>query len=113
MGKGIAVEFKKRFGRVDELLQQKKDVGDFAFIKSENRYVFYLVTKQRYFHKPSLKSLQAALQQLKLLATKLEVTSVSMPRIGSGLDQLDWKSVSESIMDTFNESGIKIRVYTL
>jgi hypothetical protein len=49
MGKGIAVEFKKRFGGVRELeavLTQHGcwDEGGYAY------YIYYLVTKELYYH---------------------------------------------------------------
>ena len=32
MGKGVAVKFKEKFGKVNELKAQKKDVGEVAYI---------------------------------------------------------------------------------
>lgn len=46
MGKGIATEFKKRFGGVADLKAQKKDVGDVAVLQRSGRFVYYLVRDQ-------------------------------------------------------------------
>ncbi len=45
MGAGIAVEFKKRYGSIQVLLQQKKEVGQVAVLQKE-RLIFYIVTKE-------------------------------------------------------------------
>lgn len=54
MGKGIAIEFKKRFGGVDELKRQKAGVGGLAVLLRDNRPIYYLVTKEKYWNKPTL-----------------------------------------------------------
>ena len=45
MGKGIAVESKKRFGEVDELVSQGIRTGGLAVLQSTGRYINYLVSK--------------------------------------------------------------------
>lgn len=64
MGKGIAAIFKERFGQVESLLSQKKTVGKVACVTSEKRSVYYLVTKERYYQKPSYETLKLALVAL-------------------------------------------------
>ncbi|XP_017600855.1 PREDICTED: O-acetyl-ADP-ribose deacetylase 1-like, partial [Corvus brachyrhynchos] len=43
MGAGIAVLFKKKFGGVQELLDQKKKTGEVAVLRRDDRYIYYLV----------------------------------------------------------------------
>ena len=45
MGAGIVVEFKKRFGRVNELIQQNVKVGECCMLENNNYIIFYLITK--------------------------------------------------------------------
>ncbi|GAB5571493.1 ADP-ribose glycohydrolase OARD1 isoform X1 [Prionailurus iriomotensis] len=42
MGAGIAVLFKKKFGGVQELLNQQKKSGEVAVLKRDGRYIYYL-----------------------------------------------------------------------
>lgn len=112
MGKGIAAEFKKRFGGLKELQDQNKDIGDVATLERE-RYVFYMITKERYFHKPTYANFETSLTKLRDLALQAGVKSLSMPKIGCGLDKLDWNRVSDMLRRLFKNSGIKITVYTL
>jgi hypothetical protein len=48
---------------------------------------------------------------LELCKAKL-VTKLAMPRIGTGLDDLEWHLVARIINDVFSSSNIKITVYT-
>jgi len=94
MGKGIAVHFKQRFGQVEALQRQDGSIGDTVYVRIPSlvatpRYAFYLITKARYYQKPTYKTLTAALRSLRAICTKLGVESVSMPRIGCGLDRLE------------------------
>uniref|UniRef100_A0A3B3WLT1 Macro domain-containing protein n=1 Tax=Poecilia mexicana TaxID=48701 RepID=A0A3B3WLT1_9TELE len=43
MGAGIAVMFKKKFGRVSELKDQKKLPGQCAVLAHDQRFIYYLV----------------------------------------------------------------------
>ncbi|XP_029801143.1 ADP-ribose glycohydrolase OARD1 isoform X2 [Suricata suricatta] len=45
MGAGIAVLFKKKFGGVQELLNQQKKSGEVAVLKRDGRYIYYLTDK--------------------------------------------------------------------
>lgn len=114
MGKGIAVEFKRRFGMVSVLLNQKKGVGEVAYIEDEKRgYIFYLITKKYYWQKPKLESLIKALHNLKDICLTKDVKLLSLPLIGCGLDRLDWGEVSEAIKSIFEDTDIEINIYKL
>jgi hypothetical protein len=50
------VLFKNKFGRVNELKQQRQDVGGVAYLQTDGklcRNVYYLITKQNYWEKPT------------------------------------------------------------
>ncbi|KAJ6659860.1 hypothetical protein lerEdw1_018316 [Lerista edwardsae] len=80
MGAGIASIFKKKFGGVQELLKQQKKTGEVAVLKRDNRYVYYLITKNKYFHKPTYDNLWKSLEAMKSHCLKNAVTHISMPR---------------------------------
>lgn len=113
MGKGIAVLFKKRFGSVPALLDQKKKTGEVAVLKRPQRYIYYLITKNRAFQKPTYESLQNSLEAMKKHCISNGVTCISMPRIGCGLDKLNWNAVAARIQDVFKDTNIVITVYSL
>jgi len=111
MSKGIAVEFKKRFSRVDELLSHHPRIGKCYYLFEKQRIIFYLVTKPKYYHKPSYRSLEESLRNLRDLCERFNISELAMPKIGCGLDQLDWGITSRIIDQVFENSSIKLTVY--
>jgi O-acetyl-ADP-ribose deacetylase (regulator of RNase III) len=111
MGKGIAVQFKSKFGQIDNLKKQKKVTGQVAYITTNDRHIFYLITKKKYFEKPTYESLYLSLVELRDLCKQLNITSLSMPKIGCGLDRLDWSLVKMHIEHIFKGTNIQINVY--
>lgn len=75
--------------------------------------VFNLVTKHRYFEKPTYESLEDTLYNMKEIAIEKDITKISMPKIGCGLDKLDWESVKELIEEVFEDTDIEIVIYSL
>jgi hypothetical protein len=114
MGSGIARQFKRIFGRVDELHQQKKQVGDVAVLALNGRYIYYLITKEIYSQKPTIGTLTSALKNMMAHAIDHGVTAISMPRIGCGLDRLKWSEVEPLLINLFPIDGkLKVTIYTL
>ncbi|XP_020315191.1 ADP-ribose glycohydrolase OARD1-like isoform X1 [Oncorhynchus kisutch] len=113
MGAGIAVKFKKQFSGVDELKKQKKVPGQCAVLKRNKRFVYYLITKEKYSHKPTYDNLRQSLVDMKSHCLQNGVTGISMPRIGCGLDRLSWDKVEEMLKQVFQPTDISITVYTL
>lgn len=108
-GAGIAKEFNKRYD-----LTQRLRTQPWAELCMKVDNVFNLVTKRCYWQKPTMKSLEDSLNQLKFHCTKAVVTkTLVMPRIGCGLDKLNWNEVQELIKDTFKDTNINIEVYYL
>lgn len=105
------------FGGVDELKAQKPKIGNALQLKRESddstRFVFYLITKQNYWDKPTYSSLRQSLQQLKAHCEQQNVRALAMPRIGCGLDGLVWIAVKKIIKEIFWETDLAITVYRL
>lgn len=130
MSKGIAKLFRDRFARVDELKSQSQ--RDFlTFIRSicvvldvtkggcallsfpGHRCVFYLVTKEKYFHKPTMATLRSSLEAMRTLCLEHRIRSLAMPRIGCGLDKLVWERVAPLIQEVFADVEMEITIYSL
>ena len=73
--------------------------------------VYNLVTKDKCYHKPTLATLQGALDDLKRYVIIKKINKIVMPKIGCGLDKLDWSDVSLRIMDIFADVDVDITVY--
>ncbi|XP_054464504.1 ADP-ribose glycohydrolase OARD1 [Anoplopoma fimbria] len=113
MGAGIAVLFKKKFKGVDELKGQGKLTGECAVLKRDGRFVYYLITKKKASQKPTYVSLTQSLEDMKTHCVENGITRISMPRIGCGLDRLQWNKVSEILEQVFKHTNISITVYSL
>lgn len=113
MGKGIAIEFVKRFDMKNKLqskyfnfFPEYKRKGGIALIEGR---VINLVTKEKFWQKPTYMTLRRALSDAK---EKLPVNckKIEMPMIGCGLDRLQWSQVSEIIKDIFADTDMELLI---
>ncbi len=116
MGKGIVVEFNRRFDMKNKLKAHYPDYLD-RWQQEKKRSgcilagrVFNLITKERYFQKPTYESLRGALECMKTLCGEKGVRRVAMPVIGCGLDRLEWEKVSAIIREVFSDKGVEVLV---
>ena len=79
----------------------------------ENNKRWSQVTKERHFHKPTYDTLQSSLVSLREECVGRGIGQLCMPRIGCGLDRLEWDRVRQMIMDTFSECGVSVTIYSL
>lgn len=116
MGKGIVVEFNKRFdlkrklqSKYPDYLNQythKRISGD-CLLEGK---VFSLITKERYFNKPTIITMRLALEKMKQICLENDIKKIAMPVIGCGLDRLNWNDVSEQIKSVFTDTDVEILV---
>lgn len=74
---------------------------------------FNLVTKQKYWHKPTYESVREALEMMKEQMDFLGITKLAMPRIASGLDRLEWDRVYDIICEVFEDMDVEIVICEL
>ena len=114
MNAGIARTWKHKFGGVAHLLEQKAGVGAVATMRETKTQTLlcYMVTKQKYWQKPTYESMETSLRTLALLCSQHKIRQLCVPRIGCGLDCLEWPRVLAALRTTI-PSHITISVYTL
>ena len=113
MGRGFALEVRKRFDHQPQLRSMNVKKGRTANIPIGKNFIFYLCSKWRSGHLPQLSDLRRCLRHLKTQCKILGVQRLAMPRIGSHNDGLLWSDVSEEISQVFRDSGIEIDVYDI
>ncbi|XP_051880651.1 ADP-ribose glycohydrolase OARD1-like isoform X1 [Pristis pectinata] len=113
MEAGIAVLFKRKYGCVEELQNQKKKIGDVAVLQKDQRCIYYLITKKLASDKPTYDALQNSLKAMRDHCLDNGILKISMPKIGCGLDNLEWDKVSAIIQEVFKSTDIIITVYSL
>lgn len=110
MSAGIALYFKRIFGRVGELMDQRPNVGTVAYLQQNDRFIYYLITKELSNSKPTYDTITAAITKLRDFIIKHGVKKLAIPRIGCGLDKLDWSRVRGIIQNLFQNVGCAIKV---
>jgi len=113
LGKGIAKIFRNKFGRVNEIEACRATVGDIAVLKEGTRYIYNLVTKEKYSGKPTYQTLKQSLEKMKDHAIRKGVREISLPKIGCGLDGLQWPAVKTLIKNVFQSTDIQLTMYLL
>lgn len=112
LGAGIAVEFDKRYdmrNRLLKLAEEKPETLDEKCIEVEN--VFNLITKEKYWEKPSYKSLEESLLEMKKkLSKNKNIKKLVIPKIGCGLDRLSWDKVEPMVQELFKDLDIELVV---
>ncbi|KAL4088948.1 hypothetical protein QTP88_024026 [Uroleucon formosanum] len=112
MSRGLALEFNRRFGHTDVLKGQQKRIIEIAQLEHEGQKLLYLITKEKCFQKPMYENLYKTLQTLRSKTEQELISHIAMPRIGCGLDQLDWDTVKAMIKYVFKGSRIKIVIHS-
>jgi len=114
LGAGIAKTFRDRLFMQSKLRsmypieegEQAKYIGKALPVGN----VFNLVTKAFHFNKPTYETLYSALKSMHEQCKELGIKYLAMPKIGCGLDQLDWDKVSAMIKEVFSDLDIDILV---
>ena len=83
------------------------------WLPETRRYLYHLVTKQKYFNKPTYSTIRASLARMRTQPEKNSISRNSMPCIGTGLHQLDWDKLKLLIQETFRTSPVQVVVYIL
>lgn len=98
LGAGVALAIEKSFGCKKDLFELTKNTKVVVPSLLRTGRVFHLVTKDLFWHKPTYKSLFYCID---LLIKEIEKTSeykfVAIPKIGCGLDKLDWSIVRDRL----------------
>lgn len=116
MGEGIAVEFNKRFKPMKNYLKtvirnnNLKHPITIAYKVDENVYIYNLITKKRFWNKPTYMSIEECIKQMSKFCRNSNIKYLAMPKIGCGLDRLAWGKVRELVKQYFEDMDIEILV---
>ena len=80
---------------------------------SGRRYIYNLVTKDKFSDKLDLQTLATRLQNMQAHATMHGVATIAIPKTGCGLDQMNWQDVVKLLRKIFANSDIQLVVYSL
>ena len=93
----------------DPITERSELVGQALLVDD----VFNLVTKLKCYQKPTYDSLRDALTDMRIQMDTFFMHKVAMPKIGCGLDKLEWDRVEEIIKEVFEGTDTEITIYEL
>ncbi len=112
MGKGIALQFKQAFPDNYKEYEKACKKGQVRigrmFVHKQNdmfhpKYIINFPTKRHWKNKSRLEDIQAGLSDLTKQVEELNIKSIAVPPLGSGLGGLDWKDVKPLIVKAFDK----------
>ena len=112
LGAGIAKQFTEVYNmrkKLNKFYGFSRSVGEAYLVDN----VFNLITKERYFEKPTYGSLTKCLKDMKDQMSDLMISKLAIPQIGCGLDRLNWENVKAIIEEIFNDTDVEILVCIL
>jgi len=119
MGAGIAVDFRLMFKQQNDIriylenFNKKDQVGRVVPLKYGRIWIYNLITKRESHKKPKLINLEKSLIDMKNHMIKNKVYKVAMPKIGAGLDGLNWDDILKILYILFDDKKFDILVYYL
>ena len=108
MGAGIAVPMQKKFGIRGQIQKNYTTVTHPDCILTGR--ILNLITKKSSYGKPSYLSLRISLLKARSICQTFHIAHLAMPKIGCGLDRLQWGKVREMIKEIFKDDDIEILV---
>ncbi len=121
MGRGIALQFKKRFPEnftVYEVACKQKEVvpGKMFVHETESligpKYIINFPTKRHWRGFSRIEDIENGLEDLSEVITKLRIKSIALPPLGCGLGGLVWSEVRERIENKLSTlPDVKIIVF--
>lgn len=115
MGKGIAKQFANRFPSMKSHLLHRIKLENINYPTAleyitPNEIVINMVTKERYYNKPTYASFKLALEEVVNIVNKYNIKQIAMPKIGCGLDRLSWNRVQDMIKEVFKDTDVEILI---
>ena len=78
-----------------------------------NRYIYNLVTKERFCDKPNLLTLSKLLEAIKTHGSTHDVSTIAILKLVCGRAQMNWQEVVKLLRDIFAHADVQLVVYTL
>lgn len=121
MGRGIALQFKKRFPEnfkvYESACKHKEVVPGKMFVHETGsligpKYVINFPTKRHWRGASRMEDIESGLQDLVTVIANLNIKSIALPPLGCGLGGLDWSKVKGCIESALSQlSEVQIIVF--
>jgi O-acetyl-ADP-ribose deacetylase (regulator of RNase III) len=105
MGKGVALEFKKRYPDMFKAYKRLCDehaleIGKLHLWRAEDHWVLNFPTKTTWKRPSKIEYIEAGLEIFKKSYREMGISSISFPRLGCGNGELEWREV-RAVMERY------------
>ena len=113
LGRGVARDIRRKYG--NRLRNQLRavypdvEIGDCIETSHGSRRIFHMVTKRWFHNRPTYQAMEDAILSLRGQLFVHGISQLAIPKIGCGLDRLNWDIVA-GLLDKYCTS-VDIRVY--
>jgi uncharacterized protein YwgA/O-acetyl-ADP-ribose deacetylase (regulator of RNase III) len=117
MGKGIALEFKKRFPEMYEDYLRRCRAGQvklgqpYLYHRPVAPWILNFPTKGHWRSVSKLTDIEKGLEYLERHYREWEITSLAVPPLGCGQGQLEWRVVGPVLLKHLNRLTIPVELY--
>ena len=117
MGKGVALEFKKRFPDMFEDYVRRCEAHQvqlgkpYLFKRLVNPWILNFPTKEHWRSVSRLQDIVEGLNYLKAQYKEWGITSLAVPPLGCGQGQLEWRVVGPTLYRHLKELDIPVELY--
>ena len=117
MGKGIALQFKKKYPEMFTAYQrvcekQQLDTGKLYLWKSPEKWVLMFPTKKHWRNPSRMEYIESGLQKFVNNYERLGIESIAFPKLGCGNGGLEWSAVKLIMEKYLRPLPISIYIYT-
>ena len=116
MGKGIALEYKKRYPHMFE--QYKKmcekhtlKIGKLAIVYERDHWILLFPTKENWRYPSKLEYIEAGLDKFVKSYAEKHITSIAFPKLGCGNGELNWEDVKTLMEKYLAKLPIDVYIY--
>ncbi|HEY0088449.1 MAG TPA: macro domain-containing protein [Candidatus Lokiarchaeia archaeon] len=119
MGKGLALEFKKRFPKNFEYYRKTcfeplgLVIGDLLLFKENEKWIVNFPTKIHWKDPSKIEYIQKGLKTLLQIVEEDRLKAIAIPPLGCGLGGLNWNDVKKEIYEVFEKENVEVFLYEL
>lgn len=111
LGAGIAKQFRNKFPDMIKAMNASPtpnvtDIFPFRTDDTRHKLVLNLITKERFFFKPTRENFNRTLMNLHSFLVENDIKTIAMPRIGAGLDRLNWSETEVFLKEHFSDIDV-------
>ena len=113
MSDGLAKKIKETFGSITDDNKNIHEIGHIIKQESNDKTILHVITKQESAKKPTWKHFKKSMYNLAKKCEELQIKQLALPKLGTGLDGLEWAKIMKVLKHAFQSSQTTVTVIYL